>query len=91
MIAIREEIRAIENGEADREDNVLKNAPHTMLMLTDDMWTHSYTRRQAAFADERLRAHKFWPAVARVDNPYGDRHLMCNCPPVEAYGEGQFD
>jgi len=91
MIAIREEIRAIENGEVDREDNVLKNAPHTVHMVTAEQWTHPYPRQQAAFPDERLRPNKFWPAVARVDNPYGDRNLMCSCPPMDAYCEGRFD
>jgi glycine dehydrogenase len=85
MIAIRDEIRAIEDGRADRDDNVLKNAPHTMAALCADEWSHAYGREQAAFPVAWLRAHKFWPPVARVDNTYGDRNLVCTCPPLDAY------
>jgi glycine dehydrogenase len=85
MIAIREEIRAIEEGRADRDDNVLKNAPHTIAALCADQWSHAYGREQAAFPVPWLRAHKFWPPVARVDNTYGDRNLVCTCPPLSAY------
>jgi glycine dehydrogenase len=85
MIAIREEIRAIEEGRADPGDNVLKNAPHTMAALCADQWSHAYGREQAAFPVAWLRAHKFWPPVARVDNTYGDRNLVCTCPPLSAY------
>ena len=88
MISIREEIRAIEDGAADRGDNVLKNAPHTMDMIGADDWTHPYTREQAAWPRPWLRGHKFWTAVARVDNPHGDRNLVCTCLPIEAYGKG---
>ena len=87
LIAIREEIRAIETGSADREDNVLKNAPHTMARVTATDWTHPYTREQAAFPAAWVRAAKFWPAVARVESAYGDRHLVCSCPPTDAYVE----
>ena len=87
MISIREEIRAIEDGCADRDDNVLRNAPHTMRETTRDDWTHPYSRAEAAYPVERLREYKFWPSVARVDNAYGDRHLVCTCPPMEAYSE----
>jgi glycine dehydrogenase len=90
MIAIRLEIQAVADGRADREDNVLKNAPHTAEDTSADAWSHPYTREQAAFPVSRLRDHKYWPAVARIDNPYGDRNLVCECPPVEAYaGVGQ--
>ncbi|HEV7501685.1 MAG TPA: aminomethyl-transferring glycine dehydrogenase subunit GcvPB, partial [Vicinamibacteria bacterium] len=85
MIAIREEIRAIEEGRADRADNPLKNAPHTARDVVADDWKHAYGREQAAFPLPWVRAHKFWPAVARIDNTYGDRNLMCSCPSVEAY------
>jgi glycine dehydrogenase len=85
MISIREEIRAIEQGKADRADNVLKNAPHTAASLMADVWKHAYTRRQAAFPAAWLDEHKFWPAVGRIDNPYGDRNLVCTCPSVDTY------
>jgi glycine cleavage system P protein (glycine dehydrogenase) len=85
MIAIREEIRDVEEGRADRADNALKNAPHTARDVTADRWTHPYGREQAAFPAPWVRAHKFWPAVARIDNTYGDRNLMCSCPAVESY------
>jgi glycine dehydrogenase len=85
MIAIREEIRAIEEGRLERVDNPLKNAPHTVREATSDAWTHPYTREQAAFPLPWVRAHKFWPAVARIDNTYGDRNLICACPPTESY------
>src|SRR5207302_951093 len=85
MIAIREEIRAVEEGRADRRDNPLKNAPHTARDVTAEAWGHPYTREVAAFPGPWLHAHKFWPAVARIDNTYGDRNLMCSCPAVESY------
>jgi glycine dehydrogenase len=85
MIAIREEIRAIEEGRADRADNVLKNAPHTAAALLSDSWSHKYGREQAGYPAPWLKAHKFWPAVGRIDNPYGDRNLVCTCPPVDTY------
>jgi len=85
LIAIREEIRAVEEGGADREHNVLKLAPHTMHAVTADEWKRPYSREQAAFPAAWVRAHKFWPAVARIDNAYGDRNLICVCPPVESY------
>jgi glycine dehydrogenase len=85
MIAIREEIRAIENGSADREDNVLKHAPHTLERITADTWSHAYGREQAAFPVAWVRAAKFWPAVARVESAYGDRNLVCSCPPTDSY------
>ncbi|GMR21711.1 MAG: aminomethyl-transferring glycine dehydrogenase [Acidobacteriota bacterium] len=85
LISIRAEVRAVEEGTADAEDNVLKNAPHTAAAITSDDWSHPYTREQAVFPAPWLREHKFWPPVARIDNAYGDRNLVCVCPPIEAY------
>ncbi len=87
LIAIRAEIAEIEDGRADHSDNVLKNAPHTAAMATSDEWTHSYSRAKAVYPQPAVRESKFWPAVARVNNTYGDRNLMCACPPVDAYEE----
>jgi glycine dehydrogenase len=85
MIAIREEIRAVEEGRWPREDNPLRNAPHTAEAIAADEWTHPYSRQVAAFPVAWVRERKFWPAVARVDNAWGDRNLMCSCPPVETF------
>ena len=85
LIAIRGEISAVLEGKADARDNVLKNAPHTAEEVTSDAWAHPYTREQAAYPLPFVRGNKFWPAVARIDNPYGDRNLICACPPIEAY------
>jgi glycine dehydrogenase len=82
MIAIREEIRAIESGRMDRADNPLKHAPHTAEAVTSDTWPHAYTRRAAAYPTLAQEAAKYWPPVARVDNVYGDRNLFCSCIPV---------
>ena len=87
MIQIRKEIQAVIDGTADLTDNVLKNAPHTASAVTADQWTHPYSREQAAFPLPFVRAHKFWPSVGRIDNPYGDRNLFCACPPVAEYVE----
>jgi glycine dehydrogenase len=87
MIAIREEIREIESGSADRKDNVLKNAPHTLARVTADEWPHAYSRAKAAFPADWTRDSKFWPAVARVESAYGDRNLVCSCPPADAYAD----
>ncbi len=87
LIAIRREIQDVVDGRADAKDNVLKNAPHTAEAVSSDDWTHPYTREQAAYPLPFVRAHKVWPAVARIDNPYGDRNLMCACPPMEEYIE----
>jgi glycine dehydrogenase len=87
MIAIREEIRAIEEGRVDRTDNALKNAPHTAQVLLSDSWNHSYSREQAAYPAPWTREHKFWPAVSRIDNVYGDRNFVCSCLPMDAYAE----
>jgi glycine dehydrogenase len=85
MIHIRAEIETVVTGKADPKDNVLKNAPHTAAMCTDDGWSHPYSRREAAYPLPWVEAHKVWPAVGRIDNPYGDRNLMCVCPPIEEY------
>ncbi|MDH3740609.1 MAG: aminomethyl-transferring glycine dehydrogenase [Hyphomicrobiales bacterium] len=86
MIAIRAEIAEIEAGNADRENNVLKNAPHTHQLLIDD-WTAPYSKEQAFFPLSFIKADKYWPPVGRVDNVYGDRNLVCSCPPMEEYME----
>jgi glycine dehydrogenase len=83
MIQIRAEIDDVVGGQVDRGDNVLKNAPHTAEAVSATEWSHPYTREQAAFPLPFVRAHKFWPPVGRIDNPYGDRNLFCSCPPVE--------
>ncbi len=85
LIAIRGEIQAIVDGKVDPRDNVLKNAPHTAEEIASDEWRHPYTRQQAAYPLPFVRANKVWPAVARIDNPYGDRNLICACPPIESY------
>ncbi len=85
MIAIREEIRAIEQGASDRVNNPLKNAPHTVHVVTATEWNKPYSRETAAFPAPWVRDHKFWPSVGRVDNPYGDRNLVCTCPPLSEY------
>jgi glycine dehydrogenase len=85
MIAIREEIRAVEEGRMAREDNPLKHAPHTAQAVVASDWHHPYSREQAAFPAAWTRARKFWPAVGRINNAHGDRNLVCTCPPVESY------
>ncbi len=85
MIAIRAEIAEIENGNFDAQNNVLKNAPHTAESLMVDEWNHPYTRAQAAYPTPWTREHKFWPAVGRIDNAFGDRNFVCSCLPMEAY------
>ena len=85
LIAIRDEIRQIEAGVLDRQDNPLKNAPHTAEVVVSDSWNRAYSREQAAFPAPWTRERKFWPAVSRVDNAYGDRNLVCACPPIESY------
>jgi len=87
LISIKAEIQQVELGIADREDNALKNAPHTAAVVMADQWDHKYTREQAAYPAPWTRASKFWPTVGRVDNAYGDRNLVCACPPVEEYAE----
>jgi glycine dehydrogenase len=86
MIAIRGEIREIEVGRADRANNVLKRAPHTLAQIAGNEWNRPYSRESAAFPAPWTRVHKFWPAVGRIDAAFGDRTLVCACPPVDAYG-----
>ena len=85
MIAIREEIRQVENGTWPQDNNPLKNAPHTAPSVTSDVWDHPYSRERAAFPVPSLKLQKYWPTVARVDNVYGDRNLFCSCVPVGEY------
>jgi glycine dehydrogenase len=85
LIAIRREIEDVVSGKADPKDNVLKNAPHTAEAVSINDWSHPYSREQAAYPLPWVRASKFWPSVGRIDNPYGDRNLICVCPPMEAY------
>ena len=85
LIAIRAEIQAVIDGTADPTDNVLKNSPHTAGAVTAADWTHPYSREQAAFPLPFVRANKHWPSVGRIDNSYGDRNLMCSCPPIAEY------
>ena len=87
MISIRQEIEEIETGKADKEDNLLKNAPHTAESLMVDDWKHGYSRQRAAYPAPWTREHKFWPAVGRVDNAFGDRNFVCSCLPIEAYSQ----
>jgi glycine dehydrogenase len=87
MIGIRDEIREIESGKAPRDQNVLKGAPHTAEVLTADAWDRPYSRQHAAYPLGWVREHKFWPAVGRLNHVYGDKNLMCSCPPPEAYAK----
>jgi glycine dehydrogenase len=87
MISIHGEIEAIASGKADRQNNVLKNAPHTAQQVISDKWDRPYSREQAAYPAPWTREYKFWPAVSRIDSVYGDRNLMCSCPPMEAFAE----
>ena len=85
MIAIHGEVTAVQEGRVDRDDNPLKNAPHTAAMVTVENWAHDYTREQAAFPVASLKRQKYWTPVGRVDNAYGDRNIMCSCVPLSAY------
>ena len=85
LLSIREEIKAIEEGKADKKDNALKNAPHTQFVVTADEWKHPYSRQEAAFPLYYVTLNKFWPSVARVNNTHGDRNLICTCEPIESY------
>jgi glycine dehydrogenase len=87
LLSIREEIRAVENGSADKADNPLKHAPHTQFVICANDWTHKYSRETAAFPLEYVKQNKFWPGISRVNNTYGDRNLICTCEPVSAYAE----
>jgi len=89
LLSIREEIKAIEEGKADKKDNALKNAPHTQFVVAANDWKHSYTRQEAAFPLYYVTLNKFWPSVGRVNNTHGDRHLICTCEPVESYMEAE--
>jgi glycine dehydrogenase len=85
MIAIREEIREVEEGRVNAEDSVLRRAPHTARAVAASDWDRAYSRERAAFPAPWVRESKFWPAAARIDNTFGDRNLVCTCPPVEAF------
>ncbi len=85
MILIRKEIQSVIDGAADGQDNPLKMAPHTALEVCANQWPHAYSREQAAYAADYMRQHKFWPSVGRIDNTYGDRNVVCTCPPMDAY------
>jgi glycine dehydrogenase len=85
MIQIREEIAEIEKGAADKIDNALKNSPHTMAMVISEDWKHNYSREKAAFPTQFTKDNKFWPTIARVNNAYGDRNLVCSCVPISEY------
>ncbi len=87
LLAIRKEIAAIENGEIDKTNNILKNAPHTVLAISSEEWDNAYSREAAAFPLAYLRTNKFWPSISRVNDSYGDRTLVCSCPPIETYME----
>jgi glycine dehydrogenase len=87
MIAIYDEIKAIETGKSDKTDNALKNAPHTQAVICADEWKHPYSRTEAAFPLSYVSQNKFWPSVARVNNTFGDRNLICTCEPVSSYAE----
>jgi glycine dehydrogenase len=87
MIAIRKEVEAIEQGTADPENNVLKHAPHTAEALMRDDWQRPYSREQAAYPAPWTREHKFWTAVGRIDNAFGDRNFVCACAGMEAYAK----
>lgn len=90
MIAIRKEIDEISSGKADKEDNVIKNAPHTAKSVITSDWKHSYSREKAVYPLKWVKDTKFWPSVAKIDNAYGDRNLICACPPIEAYAEPEL-
>ena len=85
MIEIRKEIKQIEAGELDVKDNMLKNAPHSAEQVSADEWDHPYSRSKAAYPVDSLRNNKYWCPVRRVDNVYGDRNLLCNCPSMEEF------
>ena len=85
MIAIHQEIQLIADGKMDKTDNPLKNAPHTQIMICANEWDHAYGREDAAFPLNYVKANKFWPAIGRINNTYGDRNLICTCEPVSSY------
>ena len=87
LIMIKQEIDKIKSGKFDKIDNPIKNAPHTDSELASDNWTHKYSREEAAYPAKFLRASKFWPPVARVDNVYGDKNIFCTCPSMDEFKE----
>ena len=87
LIKIKEEIDKVKNGKFDKDDNPLKNAPHTHVELTANEWKHKYDRESAAYPSATLKSYKYWPPVARVDNVYGDKNLFCSCPSMDEYKE----
>jgi glycine dehydrogenase len=89
--SIWHEIQEIKDGSADKEDNVLKNAPHTVKVLTANDWNHKYDRQKAAFPRNWVIENKLWPSVGRVDDGYGDRNLVCTCAPIDAYRAETYD
>ena len=87
MLLIKEEVDDVVNGKLDKDDNPLKNAPHTALSIISDNWDHKYSREKAAYPASWLKEHKYWPSVGRVDNAHGDRNLICTCPPINTYNK----
>ena len=87
MVSIKKEIDGVVNGKFDPEDNPLKNAPHTALSIMNDNWNHKYSREIAAYPAAWLKDYKYWPSVGRVDNAFGDRNLICTCPPIDDYNK----
>ena len=89
MISIYNEIKDIAKGNSDKVNNPLKNAPHTSVHVTDEEWNHNYSRQKAAYPLDYIKNNKFWPAVGRIDNSYGDRNLFCTCPPIDDYEDSK--
>jgi glycine dehydrogenase len=90
LLAIREEIREIEEGKSDKHDNLLKNAPHTQKVIISSDWNKPYPRERAAFPAPFVSNNKFWPSVSRINNTHGDRNLICTCEPIESYMEEEL-
>ena len=87
MISIKREINDVVSGKYEADDNPLVNAPHTALAVMSDNWVHKYSRETAAYPAPWLKEYKYWPSVRRVDNAFGDRNLVCTCPPIDAYSK----
>ena len=87
LISIKGEILKIADGKYNKNDNPLKNAPHTAEHMTSDNWPHTYSRREAAYPANHLKTHKYWPPIGRIDNAFGDRNLICTCPPISEYSD----
>lgn len=85
MISIRQEVSVIESGNSSADDSVLRHAPYTVEAVTTDHWPHAFSRQQAAFPVDSLKKDRYWPPVGRIDNVYGDRNLVCSCPPLSEY------